>query len=157
MHGLSFTRHLLRRHTNSFEGRSRSCRSALCGFNWFNAYYTPGVSRISTNIRDDNDSSLLYTMCGNFVGVVSDSTRVLDDGDVTPAGGFGVMEGKALLMKYLGGIDAVPICIDSKVAGKADAGAMIEFVQQIHHTFGAINLEDISQPNCYRVLDMFEF
>ncbi|ELP83933.1 malic enzyme, putative [Entamoeba invadens IP1] len=53
-------------------------------------------------------------MRGNFVGVVSDSTRVLGDGDVTPAGGLGVMEGKALLMKYLGGIDAVPICIDSK-------------------------------------------
>ncbi|ELP87963.1 NAD-dependent malic enzyme, putative [Entamoeba invadens IP1] len=129
-------------------------KCTLCGFNWFNAYYTPGVSRISTNIRDDNDSSLLYTMRGNFVGVVSDSTRVLGDGDVTPAGGLGVMEGKALLMKYLGGIDAVPICIDSKVAGKNDADAMIEFVQRIQHTFGAINLEDISQPNCYRVLDV---
>ncbi|ELP89550.1 malic enzyme, putative, partial [Entamoeba invadens IP1] len=112
-------------------------KCTLCGFNWFNAYYTPGVSRISTNIRDDNDSSLLCTMRGNFVGVVSDSIRVLGDGDVTPAG--------------------IAICIDSKVAGKADAGAMIEFVQRIQHTFGAINLEDISQPNCYRVLDVFEF
>ncbi|ELP89972.1 malic enzyme, putative [Entamoeba invadens IP1] len=77
-------------------------------------------------------------MRGNFVGVVSDSTRVLGDGDVTPAGGLGVMEGKALLMKYLGGIDAVPICIDSKVAGKTD-------VDMIMNT---------SQPNCYRVLDV---
>ena len=89
-------------------------KCTLAGFNWFNAYYTPGVSRISTNIRDDNDSSLYYSIRGNFVGVVSDSTRVLGDGDVTPPGGLGVMEGKALLMKYLGGIDAVPICMDSK-------------------------------------------
>nr|BAN38100.1 malic enzyme, putative [Entamoeba histolytica]BAN39510.1 malic enzyme, putative [Entamoeba histolytica] len=130
-------------------------KCTLAGFNWFNAYYTPGVSRISTNIRDNNDSSLFYSLRGNFVGVVSDSTRVLGDGDVTPPGGLGVMEGKALLMKYLGGIDAVPICIDSKnKEGKNDPDAVIEFVQRIQHTFGAINLEDISQPNCYKILDV---
>ena len=130
-------------------------KCTLAGFNWFNAYYTPGVSRISTNIRDDNDSSLYYSIRGNFVGVVSDSTRVLGDGDVTPPGGLGVMEGKALLMKYLGGIDAVPICMDSKnKEGKNDPEAVIEFVQRIQHTFGAINLEDISQPNCYKILDV---
>lgn len=130
-------------------------KCTLAGFNWFNAYYTPGVSRISTNIRDDNDSSLYYSLRGNFVGVVSDSTRVLGDGDVTPPGGLGVMEGKSLLMKYLGGIDAVPICIDSKnKEGKNDPDAVIEFVQRIQHTFGAINLEDISQPNCYKILDV---
>ncbi|KAL7717370.1 Malic enzyme [Entamoeba marina] len=130
-------------------------KCTLAGFNWFNAYYTPGVSRISTNIRDDNDSSLFYSLRGNFVGVVSDSTRVLGDGDVTPPGGLGVMEGKALLMKYLGGIDAVPICMDSKnKEGKNDPDAIIEFVQRIQHSFGAINLEDISQPNCYKVLDV---
>ena len=130
-------------------------KCTLAGFNWFNAYYTPGVSRISTNIRDNNELSFSETLRGNFVGVVSDSTRVLGDGDVTPAGGLGVMEGKALLMKYLGGIDAVPICMDSRNKdGKNDPDAMIEFVQRIQHTFGAINLEDISQPNCYKVLDV---
>nr|BAN41193.1 NAD-dependent malic enzyme, putative [Entamoeba invadens] len=129
-------------------------KCTLAGFNWFNAYYTPGVSRISTNIRDNNDSSLYYSLRGNFVGVVSDSTRVLGDGDVTPPGGLGVMEGKALLMKYLGGIDAVPVCMDSKRNGKNDPDAVIEFVQRIQHTFGAINLEDISQPNCYKILDV---
>jgi malate dehydrogenase (oxaloacetate-decarboxylating) len=64
------------------------------------------------------------------------------------------MEGKALLMKYLGGVDAVPLCIDSRNAdGKNDPAKIIEFVKMVQHSFGAINLEDISQPNCFRVLD----
>nr|HPR17776.1 malic enzyme-like NAD(P)-binding protein [Candidatus Cloacimonadota bacterium] len=90
----------------------------------------------------------------NLVGVVSDSTRVLGDGDCTPPGGLGVMEGKAFLMKYLGGIDAVPLCVDSRDAnGKNNPQKIIDFVKMCQHSFGAINLEDISQPNCYQVLD----
>jgi len=86
--------------------------------------------------------------------VVSDSTRVLGDGDVTPPGGLGVMEGKAFLMKYLGGVDAVPLCIDSKdETGENDPQKIIDFVKMCQHSFGGINLEDISQPNCYKVLD----
>ena len=76
-------------------------RCGLYGFNWFNVWYTPGVSKISTSIRDDNDSSFALSSRGNTVAVISDSTRVLGDGDCTPPGGLGVMEGKALLMKYL--------------------------------------------------------
>jgi malate dehydrogenase (oxaloacetate-decarboxylating) len=78
----------------------------------------------------------------------------LGDGDCTPSGGLGVMEGKAFLMKYLGGLDGVAICVDSTNAkGEKDADKIIEFVKMLQHSFGAINLEDISQPNCYKVLD----
>lgn len=130
-------------------------KAGVYGFNWFNVWYTPGVSKISTTIRDNNETSFELSNRGNTVGVVSDSTRVLGDGDVTPAGGLGVMEGKAFLMKYLGGVDAFPLCIDSKnEQGENDPEKIISFVKQCQHSFGAINLEDISQPNCYKVLDV---
>jgi malate dehydrogenase (oxaloacetate-decarboxylating) len=126
----------------------------LWGFNWFNVWYTPGVSAISTTIRDNNDASFALSNRGNLVAVVSDSTRVLGDGDCTPPGGLGVMEGKAFLMKYLGGVDAVALCVDSRNAeGKHDPDKIIEFVKMLQPSFGAVNLEDISQPNCFKVLD----
>ena len=129
-------------------------KSGIYGFNWFNVWYTPGVSKISTSIREDEDASFSLSNRGNLVAVVSDSTRVLGDGDCTPPGGLGVMEGKAMLMKYLGGVDAVALCVDSKGAnGKNDPDKIIEFVKMAQHSFGAINLEDISQPNCFKVLD----
>ncbi|MGA2548474.1 MAG: NADP-dependent malic enzyme [Rectinemataceae bacterium] len=129
-------------------------KCGLWGFNWFNVWYTPGVSAVSTGIRDDNSLSFAMSNRGNLVAVVSDSTRVLGDGDCTPSGGLGVMEGKAFLMKYLGGVDAVALCVDSKGAdGKNDPAKIIEFVKMVQHSFGAVNLEDISQPNCFRVLD----
>lgn len=129
-------------------------RAPVYGVNWLNVWYTPGVSKISTTIREDNDSSLDLTSRGNMVAVVSDSTRVLGDGDCTSPGGLGVMEGKAFLMKYLGGVDAIPICMDSKNGqGVNDPARIIEFVKMLQPSFGAINLEDISQPNCFRVLD----
>ena len=129
-------------------------RAPLPGFQWFNAWYTPGVSSVSTGIRDDPDESFELSWRGNVVAVVSDSTRVLGDGDVSPPGGLGVMEGKAFLMKVLGGVDAVPICMDSRdAAGKNDPEIIIDFVRRLAPSFGAVNLEDISQPNCFRVLD----
>ena len=129
-------------------------RAPLPGFQWFNAWYTPGVSAVSTGIRDDNDESFELSWRGNVVAVVSDSTRVLGDGDVTPPGGLGVMEGKAFLMKVLGGVDAVPICMDSRnAAGQHDPEILVDFVRRLAPSFGAVNLEDISQPNCFRVLD----
>jgi malate dehydrogenase (oxaloacetate-decarboxylating) len=132
-------------------------KAGVFGFNWFNIWYTPGVSKVSTTIRDDNDTSFDLSNRGNLVGVVSDSTRVLGDGDCTPPGGLGVMEGKAFLMKYLGGVDAVALCVDSKDEnGKNDPQKIIDFVKMCQHSFGAINLEDISQPNCYKVLDTLQ-
>ncbi|WP_319415954.1 NADP-dependent malic enzyme [Marispirochaeta aestuarii] len=129
-------------------------KAGVFGFNWFNVWYTPGVSQISTTIRDNNQSSWELSNRGNLVAVVSDSTRVLGDGNCTPPGGLGVMEGKAFLMKYLGGIDATAVCMDSRnEQGEHDPDAIIEFVKRLQPSFGAVNLEDISQPNCYKVLD----
>lgn len=126
----------------------------IYGFNWFNVWYTPGVSAISTTIRDDNDRSFDLSIRKNLVAVVSDSTRVLGDGDCTPPGGLGVMEGKAMLMKYLGGVDAIALCVDSRDEnGEHQADKIIDFVKMVQPSFGAINLEDISQPNCFKVLD----
>ncbi len=130
-------------------------KAPVPGFNWFNVWYTPGVSKVSTDIRDNNDTSFHLSNRGNLVAVVSDSTRVLGDGDCTPPGGLGVMEGKAFLMKYLGGVDGVALCIDSRDEnGKNDPERIIQFVKMVQHSFGAVNLEDISQPNCFRVLDV---
>ncbi|MCX7775692.1 MAG: NADP-dependent malic enzyme [Spirochaetaceae bacterium] len=129
-------------------------KAGLYGFNWFNVWYTPGVSKISTTIRDANDESFFLSNRGNLIAVVSDSTRVLGDGDCTPPGGLGVMEGKAFLMKYLGGVDAIALCVNSRGAdGKPDPDKIIEFVKMLEPSVGGVNLEDISQPNCFKVLD----
>ncbi|MBN2402272.1 MAG: NADP-dependent malic enzyme [Spirochaetes bacterium] len=129
-------------------------KAGIYGFNWFNIWYTPGVSSVSTAIRDNNDASYEFSNRGNLVAVVTDSTRVLGDGDCTPPGGLGVMEGKAFLMKYLGGIDAVALCMNSyNSKGEHDPDKIIDFVKMVEPSFGAVNLEDISQPNCYKVLD----
>jgi malate dehydrogenase (oxaloacetate-decarboxylating) len=129
-------------------------KAGYYGFNWFNVWYSPGVSKVSTDIRDHPERSFDLSNRGNLVAVVSDSTRVLGDGDCGPAGGLGVMEGKAYLMKYLGGVDAVALCIDAKGEdGKSDPKKIIDFVKMIQPSFGAVNLEDISQPNCFEVLD----
>jgi len=129
-------------------------KAGIYGFNWFNVWYTPGVSKVSTTIRDNNDTSFDLSNRSNLVAVVSDSTRVLGDGDCTPAGGLGVMEGKAFLMKYLGGVDGIALCINSyNKEGKHDPDKIIDFVKMLEPSVGAVNLEDISQPNCYKVLD----
>ena len=129
-------------------------KAGIWGFNWFNVWYTPGVSSVSTSIREDIATSFDLSNRGNLVAVVSDSTRVLGDGDCGASGGLGVMEGKALLMKYLADVDAVPLCINNRDKdGKPDPEKLIDFVKMVSPSFGAINLEDISHPNCYRVLD----
>ena len=151
-----FLKKLAEKSHKFYQGKIQTAAKApVPGFNWFNVWYTPGVSIVSTDIRDNNETSFQHSNRGNLVGVVSDSTRVLGDGDCTPSGGLGVMEGKAFLMKYLGGVDAVPLCIDSKnEKGENDPDKIIEFVKMVQHSFGAINLEDISQPNCFKVLDV---
>lgn len=121
---------------------------------WMNVWYTPGVSAVSTAIRESEAKSYDLSSRGNRVLVLSDGTRVLGDGDCGAAGGLGVMEGKAMLMKYLGGIDADAVCINSRDGkGLPSAEKITDFANMIAPSFGAINLEDISQPNCYKVLD----
>ena len=151
-----FLKHLSEKSHRFYGGKVQTVPKApVPGFNWFNVWYTPGVSQVSTDIRDNNEASFSLSNRGNLVAVVSDSTRVLGDGDCTPPGGLGVMEGKAYLMKHLGGVDAVALCIDSKdETGKNNPDKIIDFVKMVQHSFGAVNLEDISQPNCYKVLDV---
>jgi malate dehydrogenase (oxaloacetate-decarboxylating) len=138
-----------------FHGKMQTVpKAGIWGFNWFNVWYTPGVSAVSTGIRDDNETSFNLSNRSNLVAVVSDSTRVLGDGDCTPAGGLGVMEGKAMLMKYLGGVDAIALCVNNRDKdGKPNPDKIIDFVKMLEPSVGAVNLEDISQPNCYQVLD----
>ncbi len=117
--------------------------------NDFAIWYTPGVAAPCRAIQEDEELAYEHTNKGNTVAVVSDGTRVLGLGDIGATAGMPVMEGKALLFKYLGGVDAVPICLDVK-----DPYRIILAVKWIQPSFGGINLEDISQPKCFRVLDL---
>ncbi len=117
-------------------------------FNDFAIWYTPGVAAPCRAIEEDPDLVYEHTHKGNTVAVVSDGTRVLGLGDIGPKAGLPVMEGKALLYKYLGGIDAWPVMLDTK-----DPDKIIETVLMISPGFGGVNLEDLSQPKCFRILD----
>ena len=111
-------------------------------------WYTPGVAKPCLEIKEDPEKVYEYTNKGNTVAVISDGTRILGLGDIGPLAGLPVMEGKALLFKHFGGVDAVPIMIDSKNPDK-----FIEVVKLIAPSFGGINLEDISSPKCFYILD----
>jgi len=117
-------------------------------FNDFAIWYTPGVAAPCREIQENIDKAYDHTNKGNFVAVISDGTRVLGLGDIGPEAGLPVMEGKALLYKYLGGVDAFPVMLDTK-----DPDEIIRTVKLLQPTFGGINLEDISHPKCFRILD----
>ena len=117
-------------------------------FNDFAIWYTPGVAAPCRAIAEDPEKVYEYTNKWNTVAVVSDGTRVLGLGDIGPKAGLPVMEGKALLYKYLGGVDAVPIMLDTK-----DPDQIISTVLMLQPGFGGVNLEDISQPKCFYILD----
>src|ERR1700754_435732 len=108
--------------------------------------YTPGVARVSSAIHDDPESAWALTIKGNTVAVVSDGTAVLGLGDIGPGAAMPVMEGKAMLFKELGGVDAFPLCLATK-----DVDKIVEIVQGVAPTFGGINLEDIAAPRCFEV------
>ena len=108
--------------------------------------YTPGVAEPCRKIHENTARVYDYTTKGNMVAVVTDGTAVLGLGDIGPEAALPVMEGKAVLFKYFSGIDAFPICIDSK-----DPEEIIRTVQLISPSFGGINLEDISAPRCFEI------
>jgi malate dehydrogenase (oxaloacetate-decarboxylating) len=110
-------------------------------------WYTPGVAAASRAIAADPAAIYELTNRANTVAIVSDGSRVLGLGDIGPAAALPVMEGKALLFKHFGGVDAVPLCIAAP-----DAPAIVETVLALAPTFGAVNLEDIATPKCFRVL-----
>ena len=117
-------------------------------FEDFAIWYTPGVAAPCKAIQADPELVYDYTNKWNTVAVVSDGTRVLGLGDIGPKAGLPVMEGKALLYKYLGGVDGVPLMLDTK-----DPDAIINTVLMLQPGLGGVNLEDISQPKCFYILD----
>ncbi|SHJ83178.1 malate dehydrogenase (oxaloacetate-decarboxylating) [Anaerobranca californiensis DSM 14826] len=108
--------------------------------------YSPGVAEPCIEIHKDKEKVYDYTAKGNFVAVVSDGTAVLGLGDIGPEAAMPVMEGKAVLFKSFAGVDAFPICIDTK-----DVDKIVEVVRLLQPTFGGINLEDIAAPNCFEI------
>jgi malate dehydrogenase (oxaloacetate-decarboxylating) len=111
-------------------------------------WYTPGVAAPCKEIVRHPEKVYDYTSKGNTIAIVSDGTRVLGLGDIGPEAGLPVMEGKALLFKYLGGVDAVPLCIRTRSEDE-----IVAVAKALEPTFGGVNLEDIAQPKCFRVLD----
>jgi len=114
----------------------------------FAIWYTPGVAEPCKVIYKDPEKVFEHTNKGNTVAVVTDGTRVLGLGDIGPLAALPVMEGKAILFKYLGGVDAFPICLDTK-----DPEEFIRVTKIISPSFGGINLEDIENPKCFYILD----
>jgi malate dehydrogenase (oxaloacetate-decarboxylating) len=108
--------------------------------------YTPGVARVCEAIADDPTLAADYTWTGNTVAVVTDGSAVLGLGNIGAKAAMPVMEGKAVLFKQFGGVDAVPICLDTQ-----DTEALIAIVKALAPSFGGINLEDISAPRCFEI------
>jgi malate dehydrogenase (oxaloacetate-decarboxylating) len=114
----------------------------------FAVWYTPGVAAPCREIQASPDKSFELTNRWNYVAVVTDGTRVLGLGDIGPEAAMPVMEGKALLFKYLGGVDAFPICLKTK-----DPDEIVRVCEVLEPSFGGINLEDIEKPKCFSILE----
>ncbi len=133
-----------------YQGKMQTVpRCVVRGLPDFAIWYSPGVAEPCKAIKADAGKVYDYTCKWNTVAVVSDGTRVLGLGDIGPEAAMPVMEGKALLFKYLGGVDAVPVCLDTK-----DPEEIIRTVKILQPSFGGINLEDIANPKCFHILDV---
>ncbi len=108
--------------------------------------YTPGVARVCEAIAADPSLAGDYTWVSNTVAIVTDGTAVLGLGDIGPSAAMPVMEGKAVLFKQFGGVDAIPLCLDTR-----DADEIVETVVRLAPSFGGVNLEDISAPRCFEI------
>ncbi len=127
---------------------SSTLKCPVRSFDDFAIWYTPGVAAACRDIEAHPEKVFEHTNKANMIAVVSDGTRVLGLGDIGPEAAIPVMEGKAILFKYLGGVDAWPITLDTK-----DADEIIKTVKIISPCFGGINLEDLAQPKCFYILD----
>jgi malate dehydrogenase (oxaloacetate-decarboxylating) len=132
-----------------YEGKMQVIpKCAIRSVDDFAIWYTPGVAAPCREIQADPDKSFELTNRWNYVAVVSDGTRVLGLGDIGPEAALPVMEGKALLFKYLGGVDAFPICLRTK-----DPEEIVRICKALEPSFGGINLEDIEKPKCFQILE----
>lgn len=132
-----------------FRGKiATALKCVVRSFDDFAIWYTPGVAAVCQDIAAHPERVFAHTNKANMVAIVSDGTRVLGLGDIGPEAAIPVMEGKAILFKYLGGVDAWPICLATK-----DPDEIIRTVKIIAPCFGGINLEDLAQPKCFRILD----
>ncbi|MCW4009666.1 MAG: NADP-dependent malic enzyme [Candidatus Bathyarchaeota archaeon] len=132
-----------------YEGKMQVMpRCAINSPDDFAIWYTPGVAAPCKMIQADPEKSFELTNRWNSVAVISDGTRVLGLGDIGPEAAIPVMEGKAMLFKYLGGVDAVAICLRTK-----DPEEIVRTCELLEPTFGGINLEDIAKPKCFQVLE----
>ena len=120
-------------------------------FDDFAIWYTPGVAEACESIKNRPEAVFEFTNKWNTIAIVTDGSRVLGLGDIGPEAGLPVMEGKALLYKYLGGIDAFPVCLGTKKTEE-----IISAVKWIQPSFAGINLEDIAQPKCFEILDALQ-
>ena len=135
-----------------YQGKMQTVpKCAVRSFDDFAIWYTPGVAEACKAIRKNPEKVFDYTNRGNTVAIVNDGTRVLGLGNIGPEAGLPVMEGKALLFKYLGGVDAFPISLNTQ-----NAEDIINVVKWIQPSFGGINLEDIEKPKCFYILDRLE-
>jgi malate dehydrogenase (oxaloacetate-decarboxylating) len=125
-----------------------AAKCPIRGLDDFAIWYTPGVAAPCRAIQADPALAYDHTNKGNCIAIVTDGSRVLGLGDIGPQASLPVMEGKALLFKYLGGVDAVPICLRTR---RPDD--IVRAVELLEPAFGGINLEDIAQPKCFTVLD----
>ncbi len=116
--------------------------------NDFSIWYTPGVAAVSVAIKKDKELSYDYTCRWNTIAIITDGSRVLGLGDIGPEASMPVMEGKALIYKYLGGVDAIPLPINAY-----EPDRLIEVIKSLQPAFGGINLEDIASPKCFHIVD----
>lgn len=123
-----------------------TCKSPIKTRDELSMAYTPGVARVCMAIHENKENARKLTIKKNTVAIVSDGTAVLGLGDIGPEAAMPVMEGKAMLFKEFAGVDAFPLCLDTK-----DTEEIISIVKAVAPTFGGVNLEDISAPRCFEI------